>query len=133
MRRRRWWLRAAERVPGAAGVALAHEVRPGYLDLRESGPATHALLWKQPTGSEVAIPIAPVTARGSARFWASWLMPRLPCSPAYRLTMIDMAYEGNHEESGMPGHGAGAANPTCARCAAGVTAEDAPAAGEAPV
>jgi hydrogenase/urease accessory protein HupE len=49
---------------GAASVALAHEVRPGYLELGESDPATYALLWKRPTGGEVEIQIAPVVPHG---------------------------------------------------------------------
>jgi hypothetical protein len=43
-----------------AGTARAHEVRPGFLDLRESGPGTYELLWKKPSGGEVEIYIAPV-------------------------------------------------------------------------
>ena len=49
---------------GAASAALAHEVRPGYLELRESDPATYALLWKRPSGGEVEIQIAPVVPDG---------------------------------------------------------------------
>ena len=49
---------------GAASAALAHEVRPGYLELRESDAATWALLWKRPTGGEVEIQIAPVVPQG---------------------------------------------------------------------
>jgi hydrogenase/urease accessory protein HupE len=55
---------AASLVLGAAGAALAHEVRPGYLELRESEPATYTLLWKRPTGGEVEIRIAPVIPEG---------------------------------------------------------------------
>ena len=32
----------------ASGAALAHEVRPGYLELREIAPATFSVLWKVP-------------------------------------------------------------------------------------
>ncbi len=46
------------------GTAQAHETRPGYLELRESDPATYALLWKRPTGGEVEIQIAPVVPEG---------------------------------------------------------------------
>ena len=51
----------------AAGVpsdAPAHEVRPGYLELRESDPSTYALLWKRPAGGEIEIRIAPVIPEG---------------------------------------------------------------------
>ena len=51
-------------VLGAASVALAHETRPGFLELRERDAATWALLWKRPTGGEVEIQIAPVVPQG---------------------------------------------------------------------
>jgi len=44
----------------AATAAAAHEVRPGFLELRETGPETYSLLWKKPTGGEIEIFIAPV-------------------------------------------------------------------------
>jgi len=47
-----------------ACVASAHEARPGFLDLRETGPETYSLLWKKPTGGEVEIQIAPVVPEG---------------------------------------------------------------------
>jgi len=43
-----------------AGPAAAHEVRPGFLELRETGPETYSFLWKKPSGGEVEIYIAPV-------------------------------------------------------------------------
>ncbi len=43
---------------GARGAA-AHEVRPGFLELRETGPGTYSFLWKKPAGGEVEIRIAP--------------------------------------------------------------------------
>jgi hydrogenase/urease accessory protein HupE len=43
-----------------AAAAAAHEVRPGFLELRETGPQTYSLLWKKPTGGEIEIFIAPV-------------------------------------------------------------------------
>ena len=49
---------------GVAGVALGHELRPGYLELNETEPSTYALLWKRPTGGEVEIRIAPVVPEG---------------------------------------------------------------------
>ncbi|MBK6004768.1 HupE/UreJ family protein [Ramlibacter ginsenosidimutans] len=49
---------------GAAGAAIAHEMRPGFLELRESDATTYALLWKRPTGGEVEIRIAPVVPDG---------------------------------------------------------------------
>jgi len=47
-----------------AGPALAHEVRPGFLELRERAPESYDLLWKRPTGGEVEIRIAPVVPEG---------------------------------------------------------------------
>jgi hydrogenase/urease accessory protein HupE len=46
------------------GAALAHEIRPGYLELRERDPSTYALLWKRPVGGDVEINIAPVLPDG---------------------------------------------------------------------
>jgi hydrogenase/urease accessory protein HupE len=46
------------------GTALAHEIRPGYLELRETDPSTYALLWKRPVGGEVEIYINPVIPEG---------------------------------------------------------------------
>jgi len=44
-------------------VAVAHEVRPGFLELVETSPTTYSLLWKKPTGGEVEIQIAPVVPK----------------------------------------------------------------------
>jgi hypothetical protein len=63
MARAPWWSVVAL-VVALAGTAHAHETRPGYLELRESDPATYALLWKRPTGGEVEIQIAPVVPEG---------------------------------------------------------------------
>jgi hydrogenase/urease accessory protein HupE len=45
-------------------VAMAHEARPGFLELKETGPATYSFLWKKPTGGEVEIQIAPAIPEG---------------------------------------------------------------------
>jgi hydrogenase/urease accessory protein HupE len=47
-----------------ASAAGAHEARPGFLELRETGPATYSLLWKKPSGGEVEIQIAPTIPDG---------------------------------------------------------------------
>jgi hydrogenase/urease accessory protein HupE len=47
-------------VLAGAATGLAHEARPGFLELREMGPTTWSFLWKKPTGGEVEIQIAPV-------------------------------------------------------------------------
>lgn len=62
--RTRRWLATAALLCVAPGVVHAHETRPGYLELRETEPATYALLWKRPTGGEVEIRIAPVMPEG---------------------------------------------------------------------
>ncbi len=38
----------------------AHEVRPGYLELREVSPGRYEVLWKHPTGGETRITLTPV-------------------------------------------------------------------------
>jgi len=53
-----------------AGTAVAHELRPGYLELRETAPSTYALLWKRPAGGEVEIHITPAVPEG-CRFGTS--------------------------------------------------------------
>jgi len=47
----------------ATGVSFAHEVRPGFLELVETGAGSYAFLWKKPTGGEVEIRIAPVVPK----------------------------------------------------------------------
>jgi len=47
-----------------SGAALAHESRPGFLELKETAPGTYSFLWKKPTGGEVEIQIAPVIPDG---------------------------------------------------------------------
>jgi len=47
-----------------AAPACAHEMRPGFLELKETGPETWSFLWKRPTGGEVEIQIAPVLPEG---------------------------------------------------------------------
>jgi hydrogenase/urease accessory protein HupE len=44
--------------------AEAHEVRPGFLELRETDANTYSVLWKHPAGGEVQIRIAPVFPEG---------------------------------------------------------------------
>ena len=39
---------------------LAHEVRPGFLELTETAPGRYAILWKQPVLGEYRLPIDPV-------------------------------------------------------------------------
>ena len=59
-------MRAARCIVGAgallaaAAPAGAHEMHPGFLELRENGPGIYGFLWKKPAGGEVEIAIAPV-------------------------------------------------------------------------
>ena len=48
----------------APGVAAAHEVRPGFLELREQTDGSYSMLWKQPSGGEIEIRISPVFPEG---------------------------------------------------------------------
>ncbi len=50
----------------AASSAAAHEARPAYLEIRETGPGRYDLLWKTPVLSGMRLPVAlqvPVDAR----------------------------------------------------------------------
>ena len=57
-------------VLAVARPAMAHEMRPGFLELRETGPQTYSLLWKKPSGGEIEIYIAPLIPAG-CRFAAA--------------------------------------------------------------
>ena len=57
-------LAAASLVLAGGAPAGAHEVRPGFLELRETSPDTYALLWKKPSGGEAEIQMAPVVPEG---------------------------------------------------------------------
>jgi hydrogenase/urease accessory protein HupE len=45
---------------GLAAQARAHEVRPGYLEIRETGENLYHVLWKQPAVGEMRLSIDPV-------------------------------------------------------------------------
>ncbi len=47
-----------------APSAFGHEIRPGYLELRESSDGSYEFLWKKPAGGEIEIRIAPVIPEG---------------------------------------------------------------------
>ena len=64
MRRGRALLAAAIVALACSTAADAHEARPGFLELKETGPETYSFLWKKPTGGEVEIQIAPVIPDG---------------------------------------------------------------------
>jgi hydrogenase/urease accessory protein HupE len=64
VRRRLVLLLLAGLALAGAGTGVAHEARPGFLELRETGPGTYSFLWKKPTGGEIEIQIAPVIPTG---------------------------------------------------------------------
>jgi HupE/UreJ protein len=45
-------------------AAFAHELRPGYLDLRQMSDEAYALAWKKPIGGEIRFEIAPLVPEG---------------------------------------------------------------------
>ena len=47
-----------------AHPAAAHEVRPAYLEIDQTGPAAYAVIWKQPTLGDVAIHLTPHLSNG---------------------------------------------------------------------
>lgn len=56
---RRWLPFAVILVVVAARAGYAHEVRPGYLELRQIGAETYAVLWKVPAVGEMRLSIHP--------------------------------------------------------------------------
>ncbi len=44
--------------------AVAHEVRPGYLELRQVGDQSYRLLWKAPVAGAATVPLHPVFSAG---------------------------------------------------------------------
>lgn len=47
-------------MPGGPAIADAHEVRPGYLEIRETSAGTFRILWKKPARGEMILKIDPV-------------------------------------------------------------------------
>jgi hydrogenase/urease accessory protein HupE len=43
---------------------LAHEVRPAYLEINQTGPTSYGVTWKQPTMGDVAIHLTPHLSNG---------------------------------------------------------------------
>ncbi len=48
----------------APTTAVAHEVRPGYLELRETSPDVFSVLWKKPARGDLILKIDPVFSAG---------------------------------------------------------------------
>jgi hypothetical protein len=51
---------APHSLPGGPRDAAAHEVRPGYLELRETSPGTFRVLWKKPARGDLILSIDPI-------------------------------------------------------------------------
>ena len=51
---------------GLTTLAAAHEVRPGYLELREISPGVFSVLWKKPARGDLILKIDPVFPTGCA-------------------------------------------------------------------
>jgi len=51
-------------MPGFAGFAHAHEVRPAYLEITEHASGRYEVLWKQPTSGEMAVRLIPHLSNG---------------------------------------------------------------------
>jgi hydrogenase/urease accessory protein HupE len=64
LRRALWIVLAVAVAAVFAPNAEGHEVRPGFLELRQTAPETYSVLWKHPVGGEVQISIAPVFPEG---------------------------------------------------------------------
>lgn len=47
-----------------ANAAVAHEVRPAYLEIDQTAPGVYAVIWKQPTMGDVAIHLVPHLSNG---------------------------------------------------------------------
>ena len=62
----RRWLLALAMLCGLAiaGAAAAHEVRPAYLEIDQTGPGAYQAIWKQPTMGDVAIHLVPHLSNG---------------------------------------------------------------------
>lgn len=62
-------MRLARLLPGLfalvlASAAVAHEVRPAYLEIREGAEGRVSVLWKQPVAGAMALPLRPVLSSG---------------------------------------------------------------------
>jgi len=64
-------LPAALVLAAVAQFAGAHEVRPAFLELRETEPGTYSFFWKKPSGGEVEIFIANYRMPDSPRMAAA--------------------------------------------------------------
>jgi hypothetical protein len=71
----------------AGAPATAHELRPGYLELRETAPDRYRVLWKQPARGEYRLAIDPVFP-ASCRTEGERLRQSVPGSFLDRMTLV---------------------------------------------
>ena len=69
-----------------SGNARAHEVRPGYLELRQTGPQAWSVLWKVPARGELRLSIRPRFPAG-CRILAEPIIVHSPEAHVERTTM----------------------------------------------
>ncbi len=74
----------------AAAPALAHEVRPGFLDLKETSPGVYAFRWTAPSGGGVEIRVEPILPEGCSLETAG----REPLGPGTALVRGTLHCEG---------------------------------------
>lgn len=84
----------------SVGLAAAHELQPGYLELKEGAPQVFAVTWKRPTLAGGRLPVVPVfpencvelsppkATRGEA-FWATTTQIRCAGGLAGRALVLD--------------------------------------------
>ncbi|MGH9399042.1 MAG: HupE/UreJ family protein, partial [Thermoanaerobaculia bacterium] len=71
----------------AAAVPLsAHEMRPGYLELREKAPGRYEVLWKQPAVGEMRLKLDPVFPE-TCKLAAPGSLEQVPGALVTRLTL----------------------------------------------
>ena len=70
----------------AARAALAHETRPGYLEVREASAGRYEVLWKQPALGEMRLKIDPVFPR-TCRIAGPGALDEAPGALVARLTL----------------------------------------------
>jgi hydrogenase/urease accessory protein HupE len=83
-------LLAAAALALAAAPALAHEVRPGFLELKETAPGVYAFRWTAPSGGGVEVRVEPVLPEGCSLAGAG----REPLGPGTALVRGTLRCEG---------------------------------------
>jgi hydrogenase/urease accessory protein HupE len=82
-----WFRLAGVLVVLAAAPAAAHELRPGYLEIRETAPDRYRVLWKQPARGDFRLAIDPVFP-ASCRVEGERVRQALPNAFLDRMTIV---------------------------------------------